>query len=144
MLHKIRVEALSERTENSATFVQPDGKLTTEIHAGPVRVKRGDAWVPVDLTLDQRADGSIAPRVHPRDLVIAGAGGTGDTVRDLASVRHGETEVAVQWKGALPKPKIDGRKVVYADVRPGRTWSSRSRGLGLSSSWWSRSGPRGR
>ncbi|MFI9811452.1 RICIN domain-containing protein [Saccharothrix variisporea] len=118
-LHKIRVEALSERTENSATFVNPDGKLTTEIHAGPVRVKRGDAWVPVDLTLDQRADGSIAPRVHPRDLVFAGAGGTADAVRDLASLRHGETEVALQWRGVLPAPRIEGRKVVYPDARPG-------------------------
>ncbi|GAA0232729.1 RICIN domain-containing protein [Saccharothrix mutabilis subsp. mutabilis] len=118
-LHKIRVEALSERTENTATFVNADGKLTTEIHAGPVRVKRGDAWVPVDLTLERRADGTIAPKAHPRDLVIAAPGGGSDDVRDLAAVKHGDAEVALQWRGPLPNPKLDGRKVTFPDVRPG-------------------------
>ncbi|WP_165986086.1 hypothetical protein [Streptomyces sp. YIM 98790] len=32
-----RVEALSERTETSTTWVNPDGSLTTELSAGPVR-----------------------------------------------------------------------------------------------------------
>ncbi|NUT92115.1 MAG: sugar-binding protein, partial [Saccharothrix sp.] len=118
-LHKIRVEALSERTENTATFVNADGKLTTEIHAGPVRVKRGDAWIPVDLTLEKRQDGTIAPKAHPRDLVIAGPGGKADDVRDLAAVKHGDAEVALQWRGTLPTPELDGRKATFPDVRPG-------------------------
>ncbi|WP_143532198.1 RICIN domain-containing protein [Saccharothrix sp. ALI-22-I] len=118
-LHKIRVEALSERTENSSTFVNADGKLTTDLHAGPVRTKRGDAWVPVDLTLEKRADGTIAPKAHPRDLVIAGPGGKAGESRDLAVVRHGDAEVALQWTGALPEPKLEGRKATYPDVRPG-------------------------
>ncbi|WP_285751025.1 RICIN domain-containing protein [Lentzea sp. NBRC 105346] len=117
-LHKIRVEALNERTESVSTFVNPDGKITSELSAGPIRVKRGDAWVPVDLTLEKRADGTIAPKAHPRDLVIAKAGGDQNT-RDLAVVRYGDAEVALQWAGKLPEPKLEGRKATYADVEPG-------------------------
>ncbi len=35
-----RVEALSERTETSTTWVNKDGSLTTEMSAGPVRFER--------------------------------------------------------------------------------------------------------
>jgi RHS repeat-associated protein len=118
-VHKMRVEALSERTENSSTFVNADGKLSTDLHAGPVRTKRGDAWVTVDLTLEKRSDGTIAPKAHPRDLVIAAPGGKPGENRDLAVVKHGDTEVALQWQGTLPEPKLEGRKATYRDVRPG-------------------------
>jgi hypothetical protein len=37
-----RVEALSERTESTSTWVNPDGTRTTELNAGPVRVRKGD------------------------------------------------------------------------------------------------------
>lgn len=117
-VHKHRVEALSERTEAASTWVNPDGNLTTQLNAGPVRVKRGDAWLPVDLNLEKRADGSIAAKAHPRDLVLAGAGGTDGGTRDLASVRYAETEVALQWTGKLPQPRLEGRKATYPDVRP--------------------------
>ncbi|HVK20012.1 MAG TPA: DNRLRE domain-containing protein [Actinokineospora sp.] len=114
-----RVEALAERTESSTTWVNPDGTRTTEMNNGPIRVRRGDTWVPVDLTLVAGADGVVRPKAHPRDLAIAGAG---DSVaaRDLASVALGEgREVAVQWAGRLPAPRLEGNKATYPDVSPG-------------------------
>ncbi|KZB80322.1 hypothetical protein [Amycolatopsis regifaucium] len=43
------VEMLSERTGTSSTFANPDGSRTTQVHGGPVHVRRDGDWVPVDL-----------------------------------------------------------------------------------------------
>ncbi|MGW6456966.1 hypothetical protein ACWF94_13770, partial [Streptomyces sp. NPDC055078] len=53
-----RVEALSERTETSTTWLNKNGSLTTEIVAGPIRFQdrsTGD-WRNVDLSLAKAAD----------------------------------------------------------------------------------------
>jgi len=60
-----RVEALSERAETSTTWVNPDGTLTAELNAGPVRFRRGNAWFGIDETLTRSADGTIRPKSHP-------------------------------------------------------------------------------
>lgn len=110
-----RIEAVSERTETTTTYVNPDGSVTVDISAGPVRVRRGEAWLPVDLTLVREPDGVIRPRAHPRGLELATAGPSG-TLRDLALVRGQGSEVALQWRGALPEPVLDGSRAVYRDV----------------------------
>ncbi|MGA5728925.1 hypothetical protein ACPCI1_09770 [Streptomyces seoulensis] len=71
-----RVEALSERTETSQTWVNPNGSLTTEAAAGPVRFKRAGKWVDVDLNLEAHSDGSVAPAAHPEGLILGGRGGS--------------------------------------------------------------------
>ncbi|HET9143025.1 MAG TPA: DNRLRE domain-containing protein, partial [Actinophytocola sp.] len=118
-LRNRRIEAVSERTEASATWVNPDGSRTTELNVGPVRVRRGDAWVPVDLTLVKAADGTVRPKAHPRDLVLAGPGGSGSTTRDLAAVSTTEGQVGLQWTGSLPDPVLSGDTATYRDVQPG-------------------------
>lgn len=110
-----RIEALSERTESTTTFVNPDGSVTADLNAGPIRVRRGEAWMPVDLTLVRGSDGVIRPRSHPRDLALAGGGFSG-VPRDLARVQFGESEVALQWRGRLPEPVLSGSRAVYPDV----------------------------
>lgn len=117
-LRNKRVEALSERTESTSTWVNPDGTRTTELNAGPVRVRRGDTWVPVDLTLVKNADGAIRPAAHPRDLAIAG-GGAADQARDLASVTAADGQVALQWTGPLPEPVLAGDTATYPEIQPG-------------------------
>ncbi|MGW1876695.1 hypothetical protein [Streptomyces sp. NPDC001975] len=52
-----RVEALSERTETSTTWVNKDGSLTTEMAAGPVRFMRDGQWVDVDVELREAGSG---------------------------------------------------------------------------------------
>jgi hypothetical protein len=45
-----RVEILSERTETSSTYANPDGTLTTDQYAGPVRFRDGAGnWRDIDL-----------------------------------------------------------------------------------------------
>ena len=49
---KSRVEVSGAETESSRTFANPDGSLTVESSAGPVRVKQADgSWADVDLGL---------------------------------------------------------------------------------------------
>ncbi|WP_404871021.1 DNRLRE domain-containing protein (plasmid) [Kitasatospora griseola] len=122
-----RVEALSERTETSTTWVNKDGSLTTELLAGPVRFQRDGRWTDVDLTLQQQADGSVAPKAHPGGLKLAAPGGTraksfadsqagrGED-RTLVTLGEGDQQVELQWKGGLPAPVLDGTKATYQDA----------------------------
>lgn len=80
-----RVEALSERTGTTTTWVHENGSLTTELTAGPVRFERNGKWVAVDTDLTRRADGTVAAKAHPADLTLAGKGG--DPADSLAESR---------------------------------------------------------
>ncbi|MFJ6214956.1 DNRLRE domain-containing protein [Streptomyces sp. NPDC092296] len=123
-----RVEALAERTETSTTWVNPDGSLTTELSAGPVRFQRDGQWTDVDLDLTAQPDGSVAPHAHPEGLVLGGAGGTRPkslaeagraAARTLVTLGEGGEQVALQWKGGLPTPVLDGPRATYRDAVPG-------------------------
>src|SRR5688572_3011265 len=48
----------SATTETDEVRANPDGTMTLTQHVQPVRVRRGDGWVPVDLTLERKPDGS--------------------------------------------------------------------------------------
>lgn len=123
-----RVEALSERTETTTTWVNQDGSLTTELTAGPIRFERDGDWVGVDTDLTERSDGTIAAKAHPAALTLGGKGGTPANslsatrkagARDLVTLGEGERQVTLQWKGGLPKPSLEGNRATYADAVPG-------------------------
>jgi RHS repeat-associated protein len=115
-----RVEALSERTETSTTWVNRDGSLTTELSAGPVRFREDGQWRPVDLKLVERADGTVEPQAHPRGLTLAEGGGAKSVAaRDLVTLGEGDQQVTLQWKGALPEPELDGTRATYVNAVPG-------------------------
>ncbi|MFE2109626.1 hypothetical protein ACFXAF_27710, partial [Kitasatospora sp. NPDC059463] len=76
-----RIEVTKARTEFVTLWANPDGTLTSERSTGPLRMKVGDAWVPVDTTLVQTPDGKVAPKAHPEGLVFEG-GDAGVTVGD--------------------------------------------------------------
>ncbi|WP_327357907.1 DNRLRE domain-containing protein [Streptomyces sp. NBC_01304] len=116
-LQNRRIEVLSARSETSTEWAYPDGRLQLEEASGPVRFRRGDAWVDVDLTLRRQADGSVAPGAHPRGLVLSGAG-SGKSSR-LASLVDGDGSVALLWPGVLPEPELEGQRATYKAVRPG-------------------------
>ncbi|MCW6004753.1 DNRLRE domain-containing protein [Micromonospora sp. CPCC 205371] len=112
------VEVPSSLTETTRVLANPDGTFTAEVHVGPTRFKDSTGlWRDVDLTLERRADGSVAPKAHPRGLSLSGAVGAGD--HDVAKLASGGTELALGWRGALPEPQIEGTRAVYAAVRPG-------------------------
>ncbi|MFD6819903.1 DNRLRE domain-containing protein [Streptomyces sp. NPDC060085] len=125
-----RVEALSERTETSTTWVNKNGSLTTELTAGPVRFQDSSSgdWRNVDLNLVSGSDGSVEPKGHPRGLKLAAGGGVKSrsmvdagkaTPRDLVTLGTGGQQIALQWKGGLPKPKLDGTRATYVNAVPG-------------------------
>ncbi|MFJ6104210.1 DNRLRE domain-containing protein [Streptomyces sp. NPDC092359] len=124
------VEALSERTETSTTWVNEDGSLTTELSAGPVRFEdpaTGD-WRDVDVELTTAPDGSVVSKAHPRGLRLAGrSGARAPSLRasqaapatDLVTLGSGEDAITLQWRGGLPAPKLDGTRATYENAVPG-------------------------
>jgi hypothetical protein len=105
-----RVEVLSERTEFSQTFVNPDGSFTFEESIEPVRVRQGSSWVPVDTTLKLTAQGVVAKAsVLP---VVLSPGGDGP----LARLSHGDRELSMSWPTRLPVPVLEGDTAIYRGV----------------------------
>ncbi|MGJ6967948.1 DNRLRE domain-containing protein [Streptosporangium sp. G11] len=121
-----RVEAADARTETTTTYANPDGTLTVDSFAGPVRFRRDGEWAPVDISLTKAPSGEIVTRGHGRALKL-GAGRTGLTARragasgptDLITIGEGAAKVTMQWTGALPVPRLSGETATYPDVRPG-------------------------
>ncbi|GAA3637568.1 hypothetical protein GCM10023079_29620 [Streptomyces chitinivorans] len=122
-----RVEALSERTETSTTWVNKDGSLTTELSAGPVRFQRDGEWTDVDVDLVRRPDGSVGAAAHPAGLSLAGKGGAlpkslaaaeKAPARDLVTLGEGDEQITLRWKGGLPAPKLEGTRATYAGALP--------------------------
>ncbi|MEV8553836.1 DNRLRE domain-containing protein [Streptomyces glaucescens] len=125
-----RVEALSERTETSTTWVNKDGSLTTELSAGPIRFRdaASGTWRDVDVDLIRSADGTVVSRAHPTGLVLAGESGTrarslkaaqSAPATDLVTLGTGAEAITLQWRGGLPAPKLDGTRATYEDAVPG-------------------------
>ncbi len=98
-------------------WAQPDGSETAEISAGPVRLQRDGRWLDYDFTLERRADGTVAPKVHPHDLVISGKAGAGE--HDLATLSAGGERLGFGWSGVLPEPVLEGAKATYPEVAAG-------------------------
>ncbi|MFF8775227.1 DNRLRE domain-containing protein, partial [Kitasatospora sp. NPDC015120] len=97
-----RIEVTKARTEFVTLWANPDGTLTSEHSTGPLRMKVGDAWVPVDSTLVQTPDGKLAPKAHPQGLVLEG-GDAGVTVGDSLPTTPGSASA----KGASAAPLAD-------------------------------------
>lgn len=110
-----RIEVVAARSETETVWANPDGEsFTAEIAAVPVRVRRGDEWVPVSTDLVRRSDGSVGPEATPVELAFSGGG---DDV--LARVADGDAWVSFAWPGVLPEPSLDGPIATYANVLPG-------------------------
>ncbi|MCX5014173.1 sugar-binding protein [Streptomyces sp. NBC_00555] len=129
-LYGERVEALSERTETSTTWVNKDGSLTSEVFAGPVRFRDAATgqWLDVDVALAAQADGSVASKAHPRGLKLAGKSGSkaasmraaqSAPATDLVTLGTGDEAITLQWRGGLPAPKLDGTRATYEGAVPG-------------------------
>lgn len=112
------VEVPSLLTENTKVIANPDGTFTAEVHAGPARFRdTAGAWREVDLDLERRPDGTVAPKAHPRGLVLSGEAGAGD--HDVAQLATGSLSLALGWTGVLPQPELNGTEATYREVRPG-------------------------
>ncbi|MGR6318180.1 DNRLRE domain-containing protein [Micromonospora soli] len=133
-----RVEITSARSEDSTSYANPDGTFTTEVSAGPVRVRDADAptgWAPLDLNLRRAEDGTVGAVSHPDHLRLAGPR-TAATAKSRQAKAADPTSVAAPtglasldagpgrrlglgWSGPLPTPVLSGPEATYRDVRPG-------------------------
>ncbi|GAA4009248.1 hypothetical protein GCM10022247_34200 [Allokutzneria multivorans] len=107
----------SMTTETTEVVANPDGSHTWTEHLQPVRVRRGSGWVPVDLKLVKRSDGTIAPAAAPVDLRFS-AGGAGNRA-PLVVLGRDSREVGLSWRTELPAPVLDGSQAAYREVLPG-------------------------
>jgi RHS repeat-associated protein len=118
------VEVLSERTEESQTFANPDGSFTSEVSSGPVRIADSDSeggWRDLDFTLTERADGTVGPISGYAPISLVGEA-TAKQVAEQGVVTlegRGDAEVVLGWDGPLPAPTLDGAIATYEDVKPG-------------------------
>lgn len=108
----VRVSDLTTETED--VLANPDGTFTWTQSVRPVRVRRGDTWRPLDLTLVRRADGVIGPEAASVDLRLSGGG----RQSPLVVVGKDGYEVGLGWDGELPAPELDGPTATYREVLP--------------------------
>lgn len=111
-LQNSRVLVSGETTESTLTFINPDGTITLEASSGPVRVKQGETWAPIDTTL-VAADGVLKPKASLADVEFS-AGGEGKPFARLE--RSGKQSYALTWPSPLPAPKIEGNKATYTNA----------------------------
>ncbi len=109
-----RVEDLSQRTEESQVFSNPDGTWTSESAPEPVRVQDGHGgWHGIDTTLVAR-DGGFAPAWAASDLVLSAGGDR--TFAQLTAKGH---HLGWRWTQDLPAPVVKGNTATYQGVAPG-------------------------
>ncbi|MFF3416034.1 DNRLRE domain-containing protein [Streptomyces sp. NPDC002698] len=110
-----RIELVSKRTETSSVYVNPDGTLTAESYAGPVRVKQDDgSWHYIDTELvDEGA--ALEPETAAADITVSDGGD-----KKLASVSKGATSLALGWEDTLPTPTVKDDTASY-DLGDGQT-----------------------
>ena len=118
-----RVEVTAERSESSTTWVNPDGSVTTEQFAAPVRFKNDKGeWASFNTDLVEKADGSLAPASVPEGVVLAGeVNGTDAQPAEVASLSGGaaDSQIAVTWPDTLGAPRVEGSTATYAKAWPG-------------------------
>lgn len=104
-----KIEILSERTEDSTTWANPDGSLTTDAFSGPVRVQDADDdWHDIDTTLSDTGS-AVTPKATAAEVTLSD-GGAGT----LASVQQGKHLFAMGWSTSLPAPTLKGGTATYA------------------------------
>ncbi|WP_197287204.1 LamG-like jellyroll fold domain-containing protein [Planomonospora sphaerica] len=107
-----RVLITSETTETSLTYANPDGTLTTETTSGPVRIKQGERWTPIDTTLVEN-NGVLTPRAAAAQVEVSAGGDQAP----LAKLEHGQDQsFALNWPTPLPAPRLEGNKATFADA----------------------------
>jgi RHS repeat-associated protein len=118
-----RVEVLSERTERATTWANPDGTLTTEESAGPVRIADSGqeyGWRTLDYTLEVKSDGTVGPKSGYSPITLSGKATAKQVAANgvVTSTGLRGKEVQFGWSEALPKPVLNGSMATYPDVLP--------------------------
>ncbi|MFG2962115.1 DNRLRE domain-containing protein [Streptomyces sp. NPDC048288] len=104
-----RIQVLADRTEDTSTYANPDGTLTTESYAGPIRVRQDDgSWKGIDTDLVDTGT-TLEPETAPAEVEVSDGGD-----KDLVSVGDGAgTSFGMDWQSTLPAPDVDGDTAAY-------------------------------
>ncbi|MGW6128779.1 LamG-like jellyroll fold domain-containing protein [Cellulomonas sp. NPDC055163] len=108
------VEVLSERTEWSTTYAQPDGTTRLDLSAAAVRTQQDGAWVDVDSSVVPGVDGL---RVAAPVTAMTFSDGTDG--QPLVRMERDGHELTFDVPFALPEPAVDGSQLTYDEVLPG-------------------------
>lgn len=111
--HADEPDTAERRTETSTSTARVDGSRAVTLFAGPVQLRRGAEWVPVDLTLVTSPDGVVRPAASEHDLTLTPSG---PVVRWAGG---GSAALAPVAPGPLPAPALAGHRATYAQVVPG-------------------------
>ncbi|MDE3724343.1 LamG domain-containing protein [Nocardiopsis sp. N85] len=107
----VEIAALTD--EKTIHYANPDGTLTAEISALPVRVRSEQGWIDADTTLVAGTDGLVRPRAAGMDIAFSGGGEA-----PMARIGIGSNSVEIDWDGTLPTPVLDGDQATYPGVLP--------------------------
>ncbi|MBD0740314.1 hypothetical protein BGM09_13080 [Streptomyces sp. CBMA29] len=108
------VDIPSLTTATETVTANPSGTLSVTESVYPTRVRRADAWIPVDTTLHTAADGALQPKAVPSGISLSGGGST-----PLATMTSVGRRLALSWPAPLPVPTVSGSTATYGDVLPG-------------------------
>ncbi|MCF6476486.1 hypothetical protein FAF44_50350 [Nonomuraea sp. MG754425] len=109
-----RVAVPADQAEARDVYANPDGSFTAELRAAPVRVRRGQGWVPVDTTLTRQADGGVQPAAATVPVVFSGGG-----EQPLVRLGEGREQVTLRWPEPLPEPVLSADSATYPEVFTG-------------------------
>ena len=115
----VPVEDLSQRTETTRTFANPDGTWTLESFPGAIHAETADGKF-VDINADLRVfDGEVSPVASPADLTLSSGEATGSNgVADLVTLAGADStgadaSLTLGWEGALPEPVLEKSNAIY-------------------------------
>ncbi len=109
-----RVEDVSQRSETTQVFANPEGTWTAEEAAGPVRTHNDQGeWADIDTDLTQ-VEGGFAPQNALGGLVVSDGGD-----KTFAAMDVDGRDLRWQWPSSLPEPVIEGNTATYAGVVEG-------------------------
>jgi hypothetical protein len=111
-----RVEIAAYRGEARSVYANPDGSLTDEDYAEPVRVLRDGHWVDASPELVPVAGGRIEPRAAAFGLSLSA-----DASGPLLTAERGGRKLMLSWPDAKISgpPKLEGSRATYSEVLPG-------------------------
>ncbi|WP_329592558.1 VCBS repeat-containing protein [Streptomyces sp. NBC_01005] len=107
-------EILSQRTETSQAFANPDGSFTQETFALPQWVRKNNKLVDIDPTLAPTADGTLVAKATEVGIAFSG-GGSGP----LVTITRDGRSMSWSWPTPLPRPEIEGNTATYPEVLEG-------------------------
>ncbi len=118
-----RILVISEMSELTTTWVNPDGTLTTESFGAPVRVRDGAGqygWRDLDFTLIFDDAGFVKAKSGRFDFMVSGGGSAAEVAADgLVSISGSDgNHFGFGWDGALPKPVLFEDTARFVDVLP--------------------------